>query len=208
MSYLKNLLGANEQIVFPTHRHFFVLLSEVFKELLILLIVLAVYVFLSMRDQGFPYMDLAFPAIALVVFVSMLIDFFRWRNEEYIVTSRRVIHVKGVLSKNIMDSSLSKINDVILQQSFLGRIFGYGTIKILTASDEVINLLASISNPVRFKQAMLNAKAELEPIAGAVAAAPAASATQLLEELSQLRQRNMISDAEYEEKRKDILKRM
>jgi hypothetical protein len=92
----------------------------------------------------------------------------------------------------------------------MGRMFNYGTIKILTATEEVINLLDHIRNPIGFKHAMLESKSLLEPTAAMAfaASAPAATATQLLEELEQLRARKMISDAEYEEKRKEILRRM
>ena len=34
------------------------------------------------------------------------------------------------------DSSLEKINDAHLTQSWIGRIFGYGHLDIMTASDE------------------------------------------------------------------------
>ena len=90
----------------------------------------------------------------------------------------------------------------------MGRIFNYGTIKILTATDEVINLLNCIAKPIAFKHAMLEAKSLLEPISASPFVGQAASATQLLEELDQLRARKMINDVEYEEKRKEILKRM
>jgi uncharacterized membrane protein YdbT with pleckstrin-like domain len=139
---------------------------------------------------------------------SAFVDILRWQNNEYIVTSRRVIHANGIFSKNILDSSLNKINDVILQQSMFGRIFNYGTIKILTATEEVINLLDRISKPIAFKHAMLEAKSLLEPISGSPLIGQPTSATQLLEELDQLRARKMITDLEYEEKRKEILKRM
>jgi hypothetical protein len=52
---------------------------------------------------------------------------------------------------------------------------------------------------------MLDAKGSLEaPVQ--VTAAP--TATQLLEELAALKSRNMITEEEYQEKRKEILKRM
>jgi uncharacterized membrane protein YdbT with pleckstrin-like domain len=208
MSYISKLLGANETILIRTKRHFFVLLSMVLKEILLLLIFVGVIVFLEYRQIGNPIVEIGIGIAAFLVVISIIVDIMRFRSEEFIVTNRRVLHSRGVFSKNVLDSSLSKINDVILQQSFFGRMFGYGTIKILTASDEVINTLDRISNPVGFKQAMLNAKADLEPGMVASVAAPSRTATELLEELEQLRARKMITDAEFEEKRKDIIKRM
>ena len=56
---------------------------------------------------------------------------------------------------------------------------------------------------------MLGAKANLEPINPAVqTAALQSTPTQLLEELEQLKAKQLISEEEYKEKRKEILKRM
>lgn len=209
MDYVEKLLSTNEKIIVRTHRHFFTVFGSLFKELVVLLAcaIALVYVrtWYTGGDPLFFYIGIA--VVAFLAIASAFVDILRWQNNEYIVTSRRVIHANGIFSKNILDSSLNKINDVILQQSMMGRIFNYGTIKILTATDEVINLLDRIANPIGFKHAMLEAKNLLEPVA-ASSVVGQASATQLLEELDQLRARKMITDVEYEEKRKEILRRM
>ena len=79
-------------------------------------------------------------------------------SEEYIVTSRRIIQTKGVLTKQVSDSSLEKINDVMLSQTVLGRMFNFGDLEILTGSELGVNKLDRIHNPVGFKVAMMNAK--------------------------------------------------
>ena len=207
MNYIKRLLPQNEQILFLTRRHGFVLLSRSFKELLILA-ALVVGLFAIRRLPDATYGMIAIAVVAAVVLVSMLFDVLRWQYEQFIVTNRRVISCSGILSKNVLDSSLNKINDVIMRQSWLGRVFGYGTIEILTASEEATNILATIANPIAFKQAMLNAKAGLEDAAPSAPGPASSSATQLLEELAQLKARGLITETEYQEKRKDILKRM
>ncbi len=60
-----------------------------------------------------------------------------WRNQEWLITTRRVIRAEGVLNKSVTDTSLEKINDARLDQSVFGRIFGFGTLDILTAAEEV-----------------------------------------------------------------------
>jgi uncharacterized membrane protein YdbT with pleckstrin-like domain len=209
MDYVQKLLATNEKEVFRTHRHFFTVFGSLLKETIVL-VACIVGVFLVRTyatDPFFFYIGIA--VVALLAILSAFRDVLVWQSNEYIVTNRRVIHSRGIFSKNILDSSLNKINDVVLQQSMMGRLFNYGTIKILTATDEVINLLDNIRNPIGFKHAMLESKSLLEPIAASpfVGGAPA-SATQLLEELEQLRARKMVTDVEYEEKRKEILKRM
>ena len=99
--------------------------------------------------------------LVLVPLIGMLRDILIWRNREYIVTNRRVIQINGVFSKDVVDSSLEKVNDVKMNQSFFGRMFGYGDIEILTASETGDNLFRRIGDPIKFKTAMLNSKEKL-----------------------------------------------
>jgi hypothetical protein len=86
----------------------------------------------------------------------------RWMNEEYVVTTRRVLQLEGVVNKRVLDSSLEKINDAVLTQSLFGRIFGFGDLDILTASETGISRLRMLRQADDFKRAMLEAKHELE----------------------------------------------
>ncbi|MBA2265483.1 MAG: PH domain-containing protein, partial [Chloroflexi bacterium] len=89
-----------------------------------------------------------------------------WRNQEWLITTRRVMRAEGVLNKSVSDSSLEKINDARLEQSVFGRIFGFGTLDILTAAEEAggRNLadFPMIADPVEFKKAMFDQKQMLE----------------------------------------------
>ncbi len=206
MSYIGKLLGKDEVILLETRRHAFVLLGQFFKELLILAALVTGWIVIrGLGNPEFFWIEIVLAAISAVVLISLFVDWLRWNNEAFFVTNRRVVQASGVLNKKVLDSSLSKINDVIMEQSFLGRIFDYGTIKILTATEEVINRVDKISRPMEFKKAMMGAKAGLEPLHPAVAST---SSGQLLEELAQLKAKNLISEEEYNEKRKEIIKRM
>ena len=96
--------------------------------------------------------------LALVPLAEVIRIFADWLYEQYIITNRRVMRVRGIINKNITDSALEKVNDVQMNQSFFGRILGYGTVEIITGSDIGVNIFRRISNPVRFKREMLNAK--------------------------------------------------
>jgi hypothetical protein len=86
----------------------------------------------------------------------------RWQNEEFVVTTRRVLQTQGVVNKQVIDSSLEKINDAILTESIFGRMFGFGDLEILTASESGISILRMLRDADGFKRAMLDAKHELE----------------------------------------------
>jgi hypothetical protein len=50
----------------------------------------------------------------------------------------------------------------VLTQSIFGRMFGFGDLEILTASETGISRLRMLRQPDDFKRAMLDAKHELE----------------------------------------------
>ncbi len=86
----------------------------------------------------------------------------RYINQEYVLTNRRVIQVEGVLNRNSTDSSLEKINDAVLSQSVFGRMFDFGDLTVLTASESGIDKMKMLRKPIVFKKAMLDAKHEFE----------------------------------------------
>ncbi len=161
-SYLRSLLGEGEELVFVTRRHWFVLAAEIVSEVVLSL---ALIVLITLTAVLFPLsMPWIFLGLPLLIFplVSLSRDAAIWANRKFVVTNRRVIQLEGVFSKDITDSSLEKVNDVKMEQSFLGRLLDYGDIEILTASELGANKFTRIASPIRFKTAMLNAKNRLE----------------------------------------------
>jgi hypothetical protein len=168
--------------------------------------------------------------VAVVPTVEMTRIILDWVNERYIITNRRVMEVKGIVNKQVSDSALEKVNDVKLKQSVAGRMLGYGTVEIITGSDIGVNMFRRIADPLRFKRAMLNAKeglhepslpakpAEASPSRPAVGALEstttepqaqaAATIPDLIAELAELRQQGILSDQEFEAKKKELLDRL
>lgn len=163
MPYLDNLLAAGEQPIRRDHQHWFVLLADARYGILAILggLVLAI---LGSGLTG-PIRDVVgYASLALIVggVAYFLWQILRYMNEEYIVTTRRVLQLEGVLNKKSTDSSLEKINDAVLTQGLLGRMFGFGDLDILTASETGISRLRMLRQPDDFKRAMLEAKHDLE----------------------------------------------
>jgi uncharacterized membrane protein YdbT with pleckstrin-like domain len=204
-NYLEGLLGENEQILFETHQHWFVLFGKIFLE--VLLIVLLVVG--SLTAAAF-YPSAIYGLILVIVpLIGMLNDIMVWRNKAYIVTNRRVIQISGVFNKDVVDSSLEKVNDVKMSQSFFGRMFGYGDIEILTASELGVNLFHEIAQPIEFKTAMLNAKERMgfEEM-GMEMHHTNADIPSMIEKLDTLRRRGILSEQEFQQKKAELLAKM
>ena len=206
--YLEEMLGENEQIVLKARKHWSVLFGNIVLEIFLLL-ALIVISFILLPLVAFPVVPLGF-ILVLVPLIGMVKDFLVWYNRQYIVTNRRVIQTAGVFSKDVVDSSLEKVNDVKLSQSFWGRLFDYGDIEILTASEVGANVFRSIGEPIKFKTAMLNAKERMgfEDEAGVQAIHAANDIPSLISRLDDLRKKGIISEAEFQQKKAELLAKM
>lgn len=207
--YIQNLMGEAEKMLLVTRQHWFVLFRAIVAEILIILILIAASIAVSV---AYPPATLLAPIIGLLLalfpVVGMLRDILIWYNRQYIVTNRRVIQISGVINKNVVDSSLEKVNDVKMSQSFFGRIFDYGNVEILTASELGVNQFQRIGDPVHFKIAMLNAKEKLGFEEDARIAKPADDIPTLLAKLDELRKQGIVSEEEFRAKKGELLAKM
>jgi Bacterial PH domain/Short C-terminal domain len=172
MSYARNLLSRGEEVVYETRQHWFAIIARTWIWIVVAIIALALSVWIGGQGQILDNapIDGVVTVVALVALVGAIgyVGFiiWDWRNQEWLITTRRVIRAEGVLNKSMADSSLEKINDARLQQSIFGRIFGYGTLDILTAAEEMggnnVADFPMIADPVPFKKAMLDQKEMLD----------------------------------------------
>ncbi len=207
--YLNNLLGDNEIILLETRQHWLILLQEILTESVMALVVFVFVTMIWILWVPNVLMILGY-FILIIPLLSLARDLFIWLNHKYVVTNRRVIQLSGLFNKNVIDSSLEKVNDVKMHQSFLGRMLGYGDIEILTASELGVNVFRRIWRPIRFKTAMLNAKEklEMEHAGGVVEVQPPADIPAMIAQLDKLRQQGVLSEEEFQAKKADLLKRL
>jgi hypothetical protein len=165
MAYIDSMLASGERPIRRDHQHWFVLVADSrYGILAIVAAVLLIVLKLSARTTG-PLDSLIGIVVAALVVGGLAYigwQILRWRAEEYVVTTRRVLQLEGVVNKRVLDSSLEKINDAVLTQSIFGRVFGFGDLDILTAAETGISRLRMLRDADDFKRAMLESKHELE----------------------------------------------
>jgi len=191
MGYTESLLATNERILYRTKQHWMAPIFGTIAGVLVLIGGVVLFVVqLAMGTEGLVGVlrTLAFwGSIALtIVGVGMVgYSYIQWWVEDYAVTNQKVMKVAGLLNKRTSGAALEKINDVIMEQGPLGRMLGYGTLKVATASDSTDLVYETMRAPAEFRRAMLDQKMEFEQadarhIADAVrvagAAGPAAAA--------------------------------
>lgn len=130
------------------------------------------------------------------------------RSHEYVLTNKRLVRQTGIIAKQSMDAHLDKINNVEHMQSVWGRLLNYGDVEIDTASEHGCTRFAYISRPLAFKNAILGAREHYRAAQGggvAPQAAPPISGAERLRQLKGLLDDGLLSEAEYQEKRKKLM---
>ncbi len=207
MPYIKSLLSKNEHIVIHTRKHPICLFVPFILDVGAIVVIAGVAVYVAHEETR-----LFLPILLLSVFPFSLfsLSYLKWQNQEYFVTNRRIVQSEGIISKRVIDSSLEKVNDVILAQSWLGRCLDYGDVEILTASEMGVNDLTTIRRPVHFKTEMLNLKEALglDEHYRTSEGNSKGSIAELISSLEKLRKEEVLTQEEFQEKKVQLLARM
>ncbi len=72
---------------------------------------------------------LAIPTLGVTLLLALW-EWLKLRNIEQGVTNKRVIFKKGIISRKSEEIKISSIETVEIIQGVIGRIFGFGTVKV------------------------------------------------------------------------------
>lgn len=161
--YADTLLADGEHVVLRTRQHWFATIVDGRRQWTLLVLSLVLLV-LSLNLDGVVrdfvgWVVLAGIGLSVAV---LIVHYWAWYAQDYVVSNRRVIKVEGIINKRSSDSSLEKINDAVLEQNLFGRILGYGDLNILTAADVDLDEFRMLNAAPKFKREMLNQKHDLE----------------------------------------------
>lgn len=84
----------------------------------------------------------------LTLFIAPLIA---KHTDEFAITNKRVIIKTGLISRKTFEMNHSKIESVNVDQSIMGRILGYGTIRIV-GSGGTKEIFPKIKKPLEFRK--------------------------------------------------------
>jgi uncharacterized membrane protein YdbT with pleckstrin-like domain len=225
MPYPKHLLNPGEEIAVDCNPHWWYF-AEVGGAGFALLI-LAVLVFSVHGDVGKVLKWLW--VIAFIVWLgAVLWRWLTWRTTHFVVTTDRLIVRSGVFARKGREIPLERINDITFHQSLFERLLGSGDLIVESAGTQGQQVFGDIPNPEFihgeiYRQVEGNSRrtaeySRIDPteLADALtqrapAAPPAGDATSVpdqLERLAQLRDKGVITQAEFEAKKAELLGRL
>jgi uncharacterized membrane protein YdbT with pleckstrin-like domain len=159
-------------------------------------------------------------AIAAVAWAGWLgVKYLEWNFTHFVVTDDRVIFRTGVLAKRGVEIPMERINNINFHQGIWERIIGAGDLDIESAGKDGQSHFDDVWHPdgvqqELYRQMEVNARKRAgwgNPTVAPTPAAPAAPAATIpeqLHQLAELRDRGVITAAEFETKKAQLLERM
>lgn len=99
--------------------------------------------------------------VGIFLVIAMVVATYVYKQSRLTVTNKNVIQVLqgGVFTRKISQISLANVEDVTsVQKGVLAQIFGFGTLKVETAGEQVNFIFNYAPQPARIAKIILNAK--------------------------------------------------
>jgi uncharacterized membrane protein YdbT with pleckstrin-like domain len=100
------------------------------------------------------YALMAAGVVGLLGLLLLLSAWLRRRATEIVVTDRRVIFKRGLLSRHTVEMNVSKIETVDVEQGLSGRIWDYGTL-LIRGTGSGFEPLEGVGSPLSIRNAIV-----------------------------------------------------
>ena len=220
MAYPRNLIQEGETVALDLRPHWWYFSRNILTGIPLAIIVVLV---VANVDSGSTLGQGTYWIVALVFLAWaawLVLKYFQWVMTYFVVTSRRVIYRTGVLSKKGVEIPLARINKINFHQRVIDRIIGAGDLDIESAGRDGQSHFDFVRHPDGVQHEIYRQMetrnmgpqyAAQMPAGAPVAAAggvAAANVPEQIEQLARLRDQGHITDAEYEQKKSELLGRM
>lgn len=156
---------------------------------------------------------------ALIIFVLLWFGarYLVWMTTNFVLTSDRLIHRAGVFGRSGIEIPLERINTVFFRQSLFERLLGAGELVVESAGEMGQQSFANVRKPLNvqneiYRQMEGNENRKFDRVGrnldGGTLSNTASSIPAQIEELAALREKGIITDAEFHAKKADLLRRM
>jgi uncharacterized membrane protein YdbT with pleckstrin-like domain len=207
MTFPRRYLNEGEDIALEMRPHWFVLATPAMA--LVLSTALAVYA--AGRFKGTLERVVVIPPMLLVLVTAgwLLVRFAKWYTTEFVVTTDRLIHRRGVVRRSGREIPLERLNDVSYHQTLFQRMVGSGDILIESGGERGQQVFSNFPHPQE-TQNLIHREIEAAQARDAdrVAGRREPSPLEHLDKLDELRRRGVISQAEFDVKKAKLLDRL
>jgi len=153
-NYFSQDLKEGEEVIRVVRKHWASFIWPVVKTFLVLVIPFLLSAFLFSNYIG---------VIIFFVWVSIglgygLYQWICWYFDHFIITNMRIVNIdqKTLFARSVSESGLANIQDVTYEiNGFLASLFNYGTVKVMTASNNDSLKMLAIENPKKVQEIIM-----------------------------------------------------
>src|SRR5687767_898831 len=205
MAFPKKYLNDGEEIIVDLRPHWLFMFGP--SAALIAALGLGIWV----AAAGDPPEWLVFPvaALAVVALLFFLVRLAQWMTTDFVLTTDRLIYRKGIVSRTGREIPLERINDVSFSQSLFQRMLRAGDLLVESGGERGQSSYGHFADPQGIQNEIHRAiEAAAARDADRMAGRRELSPLEQLEKLEELRQRGVISQAEFDLKKQNLLDRL
>jgi uncharacterized membrane protein YdbT with pleckstrin-like domain len=204
VAFPPKLLNDGEDVVLDLHPHWWFFIGP------LAALVLTVAATLGVAALNLPdllwYVLLALTAVNLLWLLGRLL---RWRTTNFVVTTDRLIYRSGVVAKRGKEIPLERLNDISFNQTIFERILGAGDLVIESGGERGQQAFTDIPKPSHVQNEIYRQiEAAQARDADRMAGRRELSIPEQLDKLDDLRQRGVLTQAEFDAKKSQLLDRM
>ncbi len=209
MPFSRKLLNEGEDVVLDLHPHW-----EYFVKSGAALLAVVVVGIVVLRTDAPGWIAAVVGVLVLAALLWFGATYLRWATTNFVVTTDRLIYRHGVLAKHGIEIPLERVNTVFFSQSILERVVGSGDLVIESAGEMGRQNFSNVRKPSAvqneiYRQMEQNENRKFDRLgARAVPAAPPASVPEQIQQLDALRQQGLLTEAEFQAKKAELLRRM
>lgn len=143
-------LAVDESIVCRVRRHPAVLFRPFVEALGVIFVASFLGTWLS-PGEGSDAIDTAGGLAAIAFMARFAWKGWEWNVAHIVVTDRRIFEVSGLLTRRVASTPLTKVTDMTYHRSLLGRILGYGDLRVESPGQkQAVEKIAFLPKPDDF----------------------------------------------------------
>lgn len=210
MAFSRKLLNDDEDVVLDLHPHW-----EFFAKSGATLFAAVVVGILVLNADLPGFVDAVVGVGVLAALAWFGLTYARWATTNFVVTTDRLIYRHGVLSKHGIEIPLERVNTVFFSQSLLERMLGSGDLVIESAGEMGRQNFSNVRKPSAvqneiYRQMEQNENRKFDRLGARQAGVgtPGTSIPEQIQQLDALRQQGVLTEAEFQAKKAELLRRM
>jgi uncharacterized membrane protein YdbT with pleckstrin-like domain len=196
-------LEDDEEVFLDVRPHWIRLLGPAMMGVFFLGAVIAGFVVWSSAPRWF---GVLLACVLVVVFLFDMARFVRWRTTNLVVTSYRIIYRTGVMHRVGREIPIDRVQDVTFEQHLFERLIGVGILTIESAGDHGSDTIPDVAHPAAVQGIMNRARrtpGSREP--HVAASSQRVGVASELAALDDLRQRGILTETEFQQKKAELL---